>query len=111
MPDSPTRLSPIHGWFEPLKPEWGQIGEMPIAIRIHEAEEERTAMQRLALCDLSALTKLGVKGPRAESWQDVEKLVLEALANDGRAIQQQLIGLDEGAARLHRRVGPPDEAR
>jgi sarcosine oxidase subunit gamma len=57
MPISP-RTSPIHHLFES-----------------QSDDVERAAMKVLSLCDLSALTKLGVKGSEAEGWlreQDVE---------------------------------------
>jgi 5'(3')-deoxyribonucleotidase len=49
-----------------------------------------------------------VDGPRARSWSDVERLVMDAVAALGVPLQPQLPGLDPGADRLTRRVGHND---
>jgi sarcosine oxidase subunit gamma len=41
---------------------------MPIAARFHSTEVERQTLATLAMCDLSALPKLGVKGASAERF-------------------------------------------
>jgi 5'(3')-deoxyribonucleotidase len=43
-------------------------------------------------------------GPRACSWADVERLVMDAVAAVGVPLQPQLPGLDAGADRLTRRL-------
>ena len=48
-----------------------------------------------------------VDGPRARSWEEAEALVLDQVAESGLPLQPQLPGLDEGAARLTRRVTHP----
>lgn len=48
-----------------------------------------------------------VAGPRAESWTEVEDLVLDLVASLGFPLQPQLPGLDAGADRLTRRVTDP----
>ncbi|MCH7729641.1 MAG: aminomethyl transferase family protein [Planctomycetes bacterium] len=68
MSETPTRQSPIHPWLEARKADWSFIGTTPIAFRLQEQETERAAMKTLGLCDLSALAKLGVKGPDAHGW-------------------------------------------
>jgi sarcosine oxidase subunit gamma len=39
-----------------------------VAIRFQAEEAERAAAESLGICDLSALAKLGVKGPEAATW-------------------------------------------
>ena len=62
------RRSPLHDWLEHLHPEWIQIHGMPAVLHFgdmaHEAEQVRT----LALCDLSALPRIGIKGRGGETW-------------------------------------------
>lgn len=41
---------------------------MPVALGFGRAEEEDELFKRLALCDLSALGRFGVKGPDAAGW-------------------------------------------
>lgn len=41
---------------------------MPIVVRLQSRETERVAAKTLAICDLSSLAKLGVKGLEAEDW-------------------------------------------
>ncbi|MBI1917495.1 MAG: hypothetical protein HYS12_22585, partial [Planctomycetes bacterium] len=62
------RLSPVHHLLEARGAQWGRLGGTPVALRFGEDESERAALPILGLCDLSALRKLGVKGPDAEGW-------------------------------------------
>ena len=78
MSDTPTRRSPIHSWLEARQPEWRIVNEMSVAIKFQAAEAEKAAMSKLALCDLSALTKLGVKGRDAENWLSQQSVDLPA---------------------------------
>jgi 5'-nucleotidase len=48
-----------------------------------------------------------VDGPRARTWVEVEELVVARVAESGVPLQAQLPGLDPGADRLTRRLGPP----
>lgn len=59
------RRSPVHDVLSSRNPEWAAIAETPVAVRFQSAEVEREAMRTLALCDVSALTKIGVKGSDA----------------------------------------------
>jgi 5'(3')-deoxyribonucleotidase len=49
-----------------------------------------------------------LEGPRATSWSEVEALVMDRVASLGLPLQPQLPGLDAGADRLTRRLGPQD---
>ena len=60
--------SPIHSMLEAMKPHWGQVDQTPIALHFGDPEAELAAMKTLALCDVSALPKLGLKGAGAEAW-------------------------------------------
>ncbi len=68
MTSTLTRQSPIHHLLEPLGGEWTDIAGTSIALRCEAAEAEAKAVQTLALCDVSALPTLGVKGPAAADW-------------------------------------------
>ena len=71
---TPQRLSPIHTWFEQRAPVWGEVAGMPLALRLQSVEAERQAMQEVALCDLSCLRKLGVKGRESPSWLQSQQI-------------------------------------
>jgi 5'(3')-deoxyribonucleotidase len=47
-----------------------------------------------------------LEGPRASSWDDVERLVTEAAAAKGLALQGRLPGIDDGAQRFRQRLAP-----
>ncbi|MGE3620855.1 MAG: hypothetical protein AB7L84_10385 [Acidimicrobiia bacterium] len=49
-----------------------------------------------------------VAGPRARTWDEVEVLVLDRVAELGLPLQAQLPGVDAGADRLERRVAGRD---
>lgn len=46
-----------------------------------------------------------VEGPRATSWEEVEELVMDRVAEVGVPLQPQLPGVDAGVDRLLRRLG------
>lgn len=62
------RTSPLHRCLESLDPVWGELHAMQVPLHFGDAEGERSRSEDLALGDLSALPKLGLKGPRAEEW-------------------------------------------
>jgi sarcosine oxidase subunit gamma len=66
MPEAAERRSPVHDLLSSRNPQWGRIAGASIALRFGDGEEE--AARQLALCDLSALPKLGLKGGGAEGW-------------------------------------------
>ena len=72
MPEAAERRSPVHDLLLSRNPQWGRVAGAPIALHFGDGEKE--AARELALCDLSALPKLGLKGPGAEGWlrQQVE---------------------------------------
>ena len=51
-----------------MGPRWGRVGQARIALDFGDPEAERERMRTLALCDVSPLPKLGMKGPNAEPW-------------------------------------------
>ncbi len=62
------RRSPVRHLLEARGAEWGRLGDTPVALRLGPPEAEAEAVRSLALCDLSALAKLGVRGPGAAAW-------------------------------------------
>ena len=68
MTESATRHSPVHGALARLNPEWGRIGPMPAALNFGDPDREVALKERLAICDVSALGRFGVKGPNASGW-------------------------------------------
>jgi len=75
MSQAAERRSPVHHLLASRAARWGRLGDAQVALSFVPAEEEAAAVRTLALGDLSALPKLGVKGPGAEAWlrgQEVE---------------------------------------
>jgi len=68
MSGAVTRQSPIQHMLQSHGGHWGEIAGMPVALRFDSLEAESRQMLSLALCDASALPKLGVKGPAALDW-------------------------------------------
>ncbi len=97
MPPSPQ--SPIHDLVSARRPQWGEVGGTPIALNFGSADAEARAVGHLALCDVSAMPKLNVKGPAAEAWLasqgvDVPEAIYETRAlADGGVVARQ--GSDE----------------
>ena len=65
---SATRHSSVHDALARLNPRWGEIGSMPVALDFGDSERESALKERVAICDLSALNRFGVKGSRAAKW-------------------------------------------
>lgn len=64
MPNTSTRRSPLHDLLAAVGAEFREHGGGSFAINLTSNGMPDT----LAVCDLSALNKYGVKGPDAESW-------------------------------------------
>lgn len=62
------RRSPAHDCLEHLKPRWGRLHDMPVALDYGDASAESERAKTLALCDVSALPRVTLKGPGAERW-------------------------------------------
>jgi sarcosine oxidase, subunit gamma len=86
MPERAERRSPVHPLLESRGAQWGQLAGAPVALRFGPAEEEAAALPTLALCDLSALPKLGVKGPGAEAWLRGREIDLPPATYDTRTL-------------------------
>jgi len=99
MVSTPQRQSPVHELLSTRQPKWAIVADTPIALRFTSAEAELQAIKTLALCDVSALPKLGVKGPSASAWLsahhlDVPSAIFETCSLvDGGVIAQ--LGEDE----------------
>ena len=62
------RRTPVHSAVERLQPEWGDRFAMTVALSFGDADLESSRLAELGLADLSALPRIGIKGPAAESW-------------------------------------------
>jgi len=60
------RTSPLAHALATLHPEWVPVSGMPLAAVLHGDAPGRSAS--LGVCDLSALARVGVKGPGAAEW-------------------------------------------
>src|SRR5262249_48149251 len=76
------KLSPVHHLLQAGGAQWGRLGDRPVALRFGPDEVEHAALSVLALCDVSGLRKLGVKGPAAEGWLREHGLELPAAVYD-----------------------------
>lgn len=64
--DKYFRRSPVHELLG-RTPVWNAIADMPVAVRFESGDVEQSAIRTLAICDVSALPKLGIKGSDAEN--------------------------------------------
>lgn len=63
-----TRRSPVHEALLRHHPEWREISSMPAALSFGSLGQEMALKERLAICDVSALKRFGVRGPKASDW-------------------------------------------
>src|SRR4051812_43864541 len=80
MPEVAERRSPVHDLLASHNPQWGRVAGAPVAVRFGPGEEE--SARELALCDLSALPKLGLKGSGAEGWLRQQQVEVPAATYD-----------------------------
>ncbi len=57
-----TLHSPVHELLDTHHATWKRVGDGMIALHFGKPDAEQQAAKALGLCDLSALTKLGLKG-------------------------------------------------
>jgi len=69
-----TKLSPCHDALEHLKPSWGKLHDMPVALHFGKPEVEGERIRTLALCDISAVPRMGLKGAGAAAWLKAQGL-------------------------------------
>lgn len=60
------RSSPLAHALATLHPEWIEVAGMPLASKLRDDRPDRSA--KLGICDLSALPRIGLKGPGAADW-------------------------------------------
>lgn len=82
-----NRQSPIHHWLEAREPDWRLVCDCSTAIRFQTDAAELAAMSSLGLCDLSYLTKLGVKGSVAESWLEEQDIAVPPAIYESRPLK------------------------
>lgn len=62
------RHSSLKSLFENQHPEWGNFHAMEVPLHFESHQSESASMRDLAICDVSSLPKLGVKGKGAAAW-------------------------------------------
>jgi sarcosine oxidase subunit gamma len=81
-----TRRSPAHDALEHLKPRWGRLKDMPVALDYGDPRAESERAKGLGLCDVSAFPRITVKGPGASRWLGEQGLEIPAgIYSVGRA--------------------------
>ena len=105
MIDLAPRSSPLQDELEHLRPNWGQLDGMQVPLDFGDPSGELAAAASLGLCDASALAKLVVKGPGAETFlrgQQTrrQKERLRVLAGDGFRLRVALFEFELRRMRL-----------
>jgi sarcosine oxidase subunit gamma len=78
------RTSPLARALATLHPEWVTVSGMPLAAVLHGDAADRPGT--LGICDLSALTRVGVKGPGAAEWLEARGVPVPDQPNTWRPI-------------------------
>ena len=66
------RHSSLKNQIDKKRPEWGNIHAMEVPLHFDSQQSESASMRDLAICDVSVLPKLGVKGKGAAAWLNEE---------------------------------------
>lgn len=92
------RRNPLASHLDGQSIAWSVIAGMQIAVRFGSAEQEQQSAKSLAICDVSAIPKVGVKGPDATSvlesvgLQVADTYLTARIADEGYCIR---LGRDE----------------
>jgi len=94
MTDTAIRRSPIDGRRPTSNIETVRVCDMLVPRRFSTPQFEQTALEDLNVCDLSFLTKWGIKGAGAENWLTAaglsvpqENFATAALSDDGLIVR------------------------
>lgn len=87
MSTTPARISPVHEVLEPYGPTWTHISDCAVALHFAEPDAERETMNTLGLCDISALLKVGVKGPDIDAWFSGKNIDVPSAIYDTTALE------------------------
>lgn len=79
------RRSPVHRMNADAGANFVPCGDAMIVSDYGEPAEEREAAQRLGLCDLSVLSRIGFKGSGTLNWLASQKIALPRATNFARA--------------------------
>ena len=88
MNTTTEKRSPLHRWHEEHCDDWCLLGETPLPRHFTSPEEEKPAAEQLALCDLSGLPLLEVKGPDASGWLRGRDLPVPAAIYEGTSTSE-----------------------
>ncbi len=106
MQETLESRGPVCRQLESLGAKWGRVGDATLALRIGSAEEETAALKTLALCDLSALPKLGLKGAGAEGWLRDQGIDVPPVVYDTRSLSDGGLIARLGSADFFLEGGP-----
>ncbi|WP_438970679.1 sarcosine oxidase subunit gamma [Methylophaga sp.] len=67
------------------KPVMGLVNGMETALSFADAAVEKTHSEKLGICDVSNLSRFGVKGPNATDWLKAKNITLPATTNSWTA--------------------------
>jgi sarcosine oxidase subunit gamma len=85
-PQSLTYRSPVYRELRNLEAEFVEINGYAVATSIGDASTQASTARNLALCDLSGLPRMGVKGRQTGKWLTTQGLSVPTEPN--RALQQ-----------------------
>ena len=88
MSTTTIKRSPLHSWHESRCDNWCQLGETPLPRQFTAADDEKSAAGQLALCDLSGLPLMEVKGPGAAAWLTDRNLPVPAAIYEGESTSE-----------------------
>lgn len=80
-----TERSPLYSWHASRCDDWCQLGDALLPRQFASADEECSAIEQLALCDLSGLPLFEFKGPGAADWLVSRDLPVPAEIYQGQA--------------------------
>ena len=92
------RRSPVHDALAPWRPAWGNVQGGVIAAGMGEGRDEVGAAATLALCDVSVLPKLGLKGSESGRWLTDQSIITPVTIYESQTLDAGLIvrtGADE----------------
>jgi sarcosine oxidase subunit gamma len=98
MTPAAKKESPMHAEIAHLQPQWAQVNGMAVAANIGERARQARLLETLALCDVTALPRLGLKGPGAEALLQANGITPPPAIYDHRPLDGDGLLIRLGAA-------------
>lgn len=96
-PQSLKHRSPVYRKLQNLGAEFVEVNGYAVAAAINDTKMEAAASEALSLCDLSGLSRLGLKGPGTCRWLSTQRITIPVQSNQAASQEDNTLLVRLGA--------------